>query len=120
MLDMHRPKCYLRRYGDRVGTVVSSDKKLHEEDAMEFEVDSTYRHIREHDFLSLGKCSMKKIYCTCGSIVDVDGDYFKMRMNLGKSVECCRCRNERIGREIDSLNNHFLGISEEDSGILYL
>ena len=98
---------------------MSSGEKLHEEDSMEFEVDSTYRHIRERDFLSLGKCAMKKIYCTCGSIVDVDKDYFRMRMDLGKSLECCHCRNRRISREIDDLNNHFLGISDEDSGVLY-
>ena len=46
-------------------------------------------------------------------------DYFRMRMDLGKSLECCHCRNRRISREIDDLNNHFLGISDEDSGVLY-
>ena len=98
---------------------MSSDEKLHEVESMEFEVDSTYRRIREHDFLSLGACPMKKIYCTCGSIVDVDKDYFRMRMNLGKSVECPHCRNIRVGREIDNLNDHFLGIDEDEFGFAY-
>jgi hypothetical protein len=47
---------------------------------------------------------MRKVYCTCGSIVDLDCDYFYRRMNLGKQVECIRCRNERVSREIDELN----------------
>ena len=64
---------------------------------------------------TFGPCTMKKIYCTCGSIVDLDRDYFNIRMGLGKQIECSHCRNARVSREIDELNNHFLGIDEESS-----
>jgi len=67
-----------------------------------------------------GPCTMRKVYCTCGSIVDLDRDYFYRRMNLGKQVECIRCRNERVSREIDELNNHFLGIDDEGASDPFL
>lgn len=56
---------------------------------------------------------MKKIYCTCGCIADWDRDYFNIRVGLGKQIECAHCRNARVAREIDELNNHFLGIDED-------
>ena len=65
------------------------------------------------DYGIFGPFTMRKVYCSCGSIVDLDRDYFYRRMNLGKQVECIHCRNERVSREIDELNNHFLGIDEE-------
>ena len=81
---------------------------------MEFVMDLTHGGTRALDFLALGKGSMRKIYCTCGRIVDIDSGYFKIRMGLGKSLECSFCRNQRVGREIDELNDHFLGIDEDD------
>ena len=83
---------------------------------MTFEIDLAQRdHTRPLDFLTMGRGTMRKIYCTCGRIVDIDRSYFSIRTNLGKQVECSRCRNHRIGREIDALNDHFMGISEEES-----
>lgn len=81
---------------------------------MEFVIEHANRGTRPLDFLAEGYGGMKKIYCTCGRIVDIDDTYFKRRMNLGKQVECSVCRNARVSREIEDLNNHFLGISEEE------
>ena len=87
---------------------------MHEVEAMEFNIDLTHGGTRALDLPALGKGSMRKIYCTCGRIVDIDSGYFKIRMGLGKSLECSFCRNQRVGREIDELNDHFLGIDEDD------
>lgn len=60
----------------------------------------------------------KKVYCSCGRIVDLDANYFNRRLNLGKSVECSHCRNIRISHEIDELNEHFLGKADvEQNGL---
>ena len=56
---------------------------------------------------------MRKIYCACGCIMDLDRAYFKRRLDLGKKVECVHCRNQRISREIEELNNHFAGIPDD-------
>lgn len=50
---------------------------------------------------------MKKVYCKCGCIVDLDGKYLDRRLMLGKDIECIHCRNVRISKEIDELNAHF-------------
>ncbi len=81
---------------------------------MEFVIEHANVGTRPLDFLATGRNSMRKIYCSCGRIVDIDGGYFKRRMNLGKQVECSVCRNERVGREIDELNAHFMGIDEPE------
>ncbi|NLF33767.1 MAG: hypothetical protein GX583_02490 [Thermoplasmatales archaeon] len=58
--------------------------------------------------------SMKKIFCSsCGCIVGLDGNLVSVKSKLGKDVECMRCRNARISRDIDSMNEHFEGIPEE-------
>ena len=75
--------------------------------------------VKHGDFGIFGPSTMRKVYCSCGSIIDMDRDYFLMRMNLGKQVECNHCRNERVSREIDELNNHFLGIDEESSDSVF-
>ena len=56
-----------------------------------------------------------KIYCSCGRLVDIDRNACKVKKNLHKELECARCRNLRIAREIEFLN------SEEDveSGMVY-
>ncbi|MBE6517160.1 MAG: hypothetical protein E7Z67_03120 [Thermoplasmata archaeon] len=53
--------------------------------------------------------AMKKVYCSCGCILDLDRSYFNRRLDLGKELECVHCRNTRISREIDELNAHFNG-----------
>lgn len=52
---------------------------------------------------------MKKVYCSCGCILDLDRSYFDRRMSLGKELECINCRNSRISREIDELNALYSG-----------
>ena len=58
--------------------------------------------------------SEMSVYCTCGRIVALDRADMEMKISLGKKLQCMHCRNIRLGREIESLNNHFAGIVEED------
>lgn len=62
---------------------------------------------------------MKKVYCSCGCILDLDRSYFDRRMSLGKELECAHCRNTRISREIDELNAHFNGDDVSKDGALF-
>jgi len=62
---------------------------------------------------------MKKVYCSCGCILDLDRSYFNRRMDLGKELECVHCRNLRISREIDEMNAHFNGESLNEDGFLF-
>ena len=117
MLDMHSPKCCL------IGAATGWDwmgcsTKIARSEQMDIAFENVHKNTRPLDFPGGGFGCMKKVYCACGRIVDMDGDYFLMRMNLGKQVECCFCRNHRVGREIEELNNHFLGLDREDSGDL--
>ena len=50
---------------------------------------------------------MKKVYCACGCILDLDRSYFDRRMDLGKELECMHCRNLRISHELDEMNAHY-------------
>ena len=70
-----------------------------------------YRH------LDMDSVSMKKVYCPCGCIVDLDKSYFERRLILGKDLECVHCRNIRISREIDELNAHFDGTEADEDGL---
>lgn len=47
---------------------------------------------------------MRKVYCGCGRILDLDCGYMSRRLSLNKDLECPVCRNARISREIDELN----------------
>lgn len=62
---------------------------------------------------------MKKVYCSCGCILDLDRSYFDRRMGLGKELECVHCRNTRISREIDELNAHFNAGDVNDDSKLF-
>lgn len=62
---------------------------------------------------------LKKVYCCCGRIVDLDTGYFTRRKQLGKPVECIHCRNLRISREIDELNDIFSGQKSEESDFAF-
>ncbi len=57
---------------------------------------------------------MRKVYCRCGRIVDVDRCYMSRRLSLHKELECPECRNARISKEIDELNAHFSPEQQED------
>ena len=54
------------------------------------------------------------IYCRCGRIVGLDSSIIKLKMSLGKNLECSECRNERISKDIDEINMHFEGIEPEE------
>ena len=56
-----------------------------------------------------GLSRMKKIYCRCGRIIGLDSSQMKLKLKLGKELECTDCRNARISKDIDELNMHFDG-----------
>jgi len=57
-----------------------------------------------------------KICCPCGKIVDLDRKEMNVKILLKKELECTACRNARIAKEIDFLNDLFDGnlAAEED------
>jgi len=57
---------------------------------------------------------MKKIYCKCGHIIGLDYSQMKLKLSLGKELECTECRNARISKDIDDLNCHFDGETVEE------
>ena len=61
-----------------------------------------------------GISRMKKIYCRCGRIIGLDSAEMKLKLKLGKELECTECRNARISRDIDELNMIFSGESIEE------
>ena len=46
--------------------------------------------------------------------MDLDRQEMEFKICLGKELECSRCRNLRIGREIELLNAIFSGLVDED------
>ena len=61
-----------------------------------------------------GLSKMKKIYCKCGRIIGLDYSQMKLKLALGKELECTECRNARIAKDIDELNDHFNGIIDDE------
>jgi hypothetical protein len=55
------------------------------------------------------------VYCACGRIVALDRSEMKLKLALGKDLECTACRNRRISEEIDYLNNLYDGVITEES-----
>jgi hypothetical protein len=55
---------------------------------------------------------MRKTYCKCGRIIGLDSSQVDVKIHLGKDLECSVCRNARISREIDDMNNHFNNLEE--------
>lgn len=55
------------------------------------------------------------VYCACGRIVALDRSEMKLKLALGKDLECTACRNRRISEEIDYLNNLYDGVISEES-----
>ena len=62
--------------------------------------------------------SMMSVYCGCGRIVNQDRSEMKLKLDLGKELECTTCRNTRISHEIDELNQHFEPVQEESDEVL--
>lgn len=70
--------------------------------------------IRNSLIYDAGPASFQKIYCKCGRIVDFDRCGCELKKSLHKEVECSRCRNDRISRELDSLDEHYCHIESDD------
>jgi len=70
---------------------------------------------REHTSTLDSVCSRSfmKIYCNCGRIVDLDKKEMKLKLSLKKNTECTFCRNIRISRDIEGMNEHFDGIESD-------
>ena len=62
--------------------------------------------------------AVMSVYCNCGRIVVLDRSEMRLKLSLGKELECMSCRNARISREIDALNDHFNGVDEVDDWLL--
>ena len=62
--------------------------------------------------------SMMSVYCNCGRIVVQDRSEMRLKLELGKELQCMTCRNARISEEIDAMNRHFEGVPEDDGCIL--
>ncbi len=65
-------------------------------------------------FNVVGMTKMKKIYCKCGRIIGLDYSQMKLKLALGKELECTECRNARISKDIDDLNCIFDGETVEE------
>ncbi len=59
-----------------------------------------------------------KIYCACGRIVDLDKREMNIKKSLKKELECPACRNARISRDIDILNEHFDGPASAEESLI--
>ena len=57
---------------------------------------------------------MKSIYCKCGNIIRIDSAQVNVKLALGKELECPKCRNARISKDIDEIEMHFNGIEAEE------
>lgn len=112
MLVMHGERWPKFAYAKRSGKGVLR-VKLHK--VKDDKVDGlTLGHAHVDMLDGVSSFSMKKVYCPCGRIMDLDISYFNRRLGLGKPVECVRCRNIRISNEIDELNAHFSGEPETE------
>lgn len=70
------------------------------------------RHITALDaFMPISRMS---VYCKCGRVVVQDRSEMKVKLELGKELQCMSCRNIRISREIDALNEHYEGIVDSE------
>ena len=72
-------------------------------------------HCRSRTLDRLSEDLAMSVYCSCGRIVILDKREMSVKLELSKELECMKCRNIRISREIDEINNHFLGIVDEDA-----
>jgi hypothetical protein len=61
-----------------------------------------------------GPNSMNKALCGCGAIADLDIEVVRRKRDLGKRVECSRCRNDRIAHEREEMERLFTGAEAEE------
>lgn len=64
---------------------------------------------------NMNPVAFRKIYCACGKIVDLDKIEIDLKLSLNKEIECTTCRNIRISKDIDILNDHFDGVNADDN-----
>lgn len=76
------------------------------------------KYVLPHPLEDLSGDSAMSVYCQCGRIVILDRSEMKLKLSLGKELECMACRNARISNEIDALNDHFNGVPEVDDWLL--
>lgn len=53
-----------------------------------------------------------KIYCSCGRFIDMDTKTLNLKQNLHKPIECIHCRNLRISKELDLLDEEYTIVEE--------
>lgn len=46
--------------------------------------------------LDLPLSAFMSIYCSCGRIVTLDRSKMRLKLDLGKELQCMSCRNARI------------------------
>ncbi|MFA5312001.1 MAG: hypothetical protein WC375_01630 [Methanomassiliicoccales archaeon] len=59
-----------------------------------------------------GTVATSRALCKCGAVAELDRSVLMTKRGLGKSVECRRCRNNRIAREKEELDNDYFGGQE--------
>jgi hypothetical protein len=47
------------------------------------------------------------VLCACGALVRLDRTSVNRRRQMGKPLECQRCRNRRVSLEREDMNNEF-------------
>lgn len=70
-----------------------------------------------HSSIRLDKFSSEDemcVYCACGRIVALDRSGMRLKLSLGKVLECMSCRNKRIANEIDYLNDLYDGLIDNE------
>lgn len=60
--------------------------------------------------------SMRKAFCSCGAIAELDSTAVLLKDDLGKEVECRACRNKRIAEDLEEMRILY---SEEEDEWLY-
>jgi hypothetical protein len=78
------------------------------------EVDPLGRHVLEKDnYMTFSPAPTVRTLCKCGAVVEADRNVVRTKRNLGKSVDCRRCRTARIALEKAELDLEFFGAQED-------
>jgi len=67
-----------------------------------------------NDLAVFGAVPTAKVLCRCGAIAEMDRTILSTKRSLGKTVECRRCRTNRIAREKEELDKEYFGIQEDE------
>ena len=74
------------------------------------------RQVLERDkYFTFSPAPTVRTLCKCGAVVEADRNVVRTKRDLGKSVECRRCRTARIALEKAELDLEFFGIHEDGS-----